>query len=184
MLLYRVGELVIVTILSGNESVVQETTCVYDHRARPSLPSQKWKYGFAVNDKDQDGKLQRSQQFFDGDGAGLHKIVLQDAGSLEAHRAIVKDFATVEQTPVLDTFRSRPLTANRASTASTSMPCAPMRRALTTHPNSLRSRPNSIICACTSCASPARHSRIRSPTIRWVCCCKQWPIWAAPSWRW
>lgn len=114
-LLHRVGELGIVTILSGNESAIQETTCVYDHRRRPSLPSQKWKYGFAVNDKDDDGKLQRSLQFFDGDGAALHKIVLHDAGALEAYRAIVKDFSAAEQTPVLDIFRSRPLSANQGA---------------------------------------------------------------------
>ncbi|HEY4316106.1 MAG TPA: ChuX/HutX family heme-like substrate-binding protein [Herbaspirillum sp.] len=112
-LLYRLGELGIVTILSGNESAIQENTCVYDHCGRQPLPCQKWKYGFAVNDKDEDGKLQRSLQFFDGDGNALHKIVLMESGAVDAYRAIVGDFAAAEQTPVLDIFRTRPLTANQ-----------------------------------------------------------------------
>ncbi|RXZ33132.1 hemin-degrading factor [Oxalobacteraceae bacterium CAVE-383] len=117
-LLHRLGELGIVTILSGNESAIQETTCIYRHAHRGGpqpLPSQKWKYGFAVNDKDEDDQLQRSLQFFDGDGNSLHKIVLHDAGAIAAYRAIVRDFAAAEQTPVLDIFRTRPLTANQGA---------------------------------------------------------------------
>lgn len=115
-LLHRVGELGIVTILSGNDSAIQERTCIYnhgDHCGPQPLPCQKWKYGFAVNDKDEDGKLQRSLQFFDGDGNALHKIVLLEAGTIGAYRAIVNDFAAPEQAPVLDIFRTRPLTANQ-----------------------------------------------------------------------
>ena len=116
-LLYRLGELGIVTVLSGNDSVIQEITGIYDHQARPALPSQKWKYGFAVTGSQEaeskDGELQRSLQFFDGDGDRLHEIVLLESRALEAYRAIVRDFAAAEQTPVLDIFRARPLTANQ-----------------------------------------------------------------------
>src|ERR1700693_5332288 len=68
-LLCRVREIGIVTILSGNESAIQESVGIYDHMAYQNnaashsaqasrqtahqpLFYQKWKYGFAVSDKD------------------------------------------------------------------------------------------------------------------------------------
>jgi putative hemin transport protein len=111
-LLYRLGDIGVVTIMSGNDSAIQERTGVYDHDTAQSLSCQKWKYGFAVNDKNEDGELQRGLQFFDADGNILHKIVLHESSAVDAYRAIVRDFAAAEQTPVLDLFRTRLLTAN------------------------------------------------------------------------
>jgi putative hemin transport protein len=111
-LLYRIGEIGAVTILSGNESAIQERTEVYDHAGGESISCRQWKYGFAVNDKSEEGRLQRGLHFFDGDGNSTHKIMLHESSMVDAYHAIVRDFAAAEQAPVLDIFRSRPLTAN------------------------------------------------------------------------
>jgi putative hemin transport protein len=73
---------------------------------------QKWKYGFAVFNKDDDGELQRHLQFFDSNGNGIHKILLHASSNVDAYRKIVRDFAAAEQAPVLDVLRTRPITAN------------------------------------------------------------------------
>ncbi|MDB5989565.1 MAG: hemin-degrading factor [Herbaspirillum sp.] len=128
-LLCRVHEIGIVTILSGNESAIQESVGIYDHMAYQNnaesdatqasskiahqpLFYQKWKYGFAVSDKDDDGNIRRHLQFFDGNGNGIYKILLHASSNVDAYRAIARDFAAVEQAPVLDIFRTKPITAN------------------------------------------------------------------------
>jgi putative hemin transport protein len=115
-LLHRIDRLGSVTILTGNASVIQERVGVYDHAACRSggpadrlLIQQKWKYGFAVTDSDADGNIHRRLQFFDADGNGLHKILLHEAGCVDAFHAIVHDFVAPEQAPVLDIFRTAPV---------------------------------------------------------------------------
>jgi putative hemin transport protein len=136
-LLCRVHEIGIVTILSGNESAIQERIGIYDHaayqnnaefNAESNLESnsaqassktahqplfyQKWTYGFAVCDKDDDGNIRRRLQFFDGNGNGIYKILLHASSNADAYRAIARDFAAAEQAPVLDISSVRPITAN------------------------------------------------------------------------
>jgi putative hemin transport protein len=128
-LLHRIHQIGSVTILSGNDSAIQEKTGVYEHPEHPEHPlnedadnvdhtahqpllHQKWKYGFAVSDEDDEGNIQRGLQFFDGEGDGLYKIMLHASSNVDAYHAIVSDFAAAEQTPVLDIFRTRPLSAN------------------------------------------------------------------------
>ncbi|HEY4073985.1 MAG TPA: ChuX/HutX family heme-like substrate-binding protein [Herbaspirillum sp.] len=140
-LLSRVHEIGMVTIMSGNESAIQERVGIYDHAAYQNhsesyaeshtesraesyadpvsskgaqqvLFYQKWKYGFAVLEKDGDGNIQRHLQFFDGNGNGIHKILLHPSSNVDAYRAIVREFAAADQAPVLDIFRTRPMTAN------------------------------------------------------------------------
>jgi putative hemin transport protein len=106
-LLSRVHEIGVVTILSGNESAIQERVGIYDHAVY-----QKWKYAFAVLDKDDEGNIRRHLQFFDANGNGIHKILLHASSNVDAYRAIVREFAAAEQAPVLDIFRRRPMTAN------------------------------------------------------------------------
>ena len=123
-LLYRISQLGIVTILTGNDSAIQEKIGVYDHAAYQSTAGaadgkpihqrvfyQKWKYGFAVSDTDDDGNIRRRLQFFDADGNGIHKILLHETSCVDAFNKIVADFAAAEQAPVLDIFRILPVTA-------------------------------------------------------------------------
>jgi putative hemin transport protein len=132
-LLSRIHEIGVVTILSGNESALQERVGIYDHAAyrnhsesgiaphaapisskgaQQVLFYQKWKYGFAVLDKDDDGNIRRHLQFFDGNGNGIHKILLHPSSNVDAYHAIIREFAAAEQAPVLAIFRARPMTAN------------------------------------------------------------------------
>jgi putative hemin transport protein len=115
-LLGRIGKLGVVTVLTGNDSVIQEHTGIYDdtacrcagdlcsgESAHPPRPfHQQWKYGFAVDGREDDGHVGRLLQFFDADGNGVHKILLHDSGSADAFHAIVSDFTAAEQSPVLD----------------------------------------------------------------------------------
>jgi len=112
-----------VTVLTGNDSVIQEQTGIYDHTAcrcsdalcggaaaHPPRPfHQQWKYGFAVSGQDDGGRVGRRLQFFDADGNGVHKILLHDSSSADAFHAIVSDFTAAEQSPVLDIFHNAPI---------------------------------------------------------------------------
>lgn len=73
-----------------------------------------WKCGFAVCDKDGDGNIRRRLQFFDENGNGIYKILLDVSSNVDAYRAITSDFAAAEQAPVpvLDISSPMPMSAN------------------------------------------------------------------------
>jgi putative heme degradation protein len=56
-----------------------------------------WKYGFAVCDKDGDGNIRRRLQFFDENGNGIYKILLDVSSNVDAYRAIASYQGHIKQ---------------------------------------------------------------------------------------
>lgn len=109
-LLHRINQLGVVTILTANPSAIQEKTGVYEHAAYEGTGTltdnaaihqhvfyQKWKYGFAREDTDASGQIQRSLHFFDTEGHNVHKILLHEPGRHAAFQLLVDEFAAPEQ---------------------------------------------------------------------------------------
>ncbi len=121
----RVGEVGEVMALTRNEHAVHEKIGVYDSfhpgkHAAMFLGEQidlrlfpvHWKHAFAVEKQDgekQDGDdIRRSLQFFDAHGEAVHKIHARPATDLAAWQRLVDDFASDDQSPVLETLATDP----------------------------------------------------------------------------
>lgn len=55
-----------------------------------------WKSGYAVREEGKHG-LRHSLQFFDGSGTSIHKVYVEDVGSLHAYGEIVRGFTSSDQ---------------------------------------------------------------------------------------
>lgn len=105
----EVPKLESVMALTRNEAAVHEKIGVYknvsyEHVGLVVGPDidlriffSQWKYGYAVEDKSEDG-IQRSLQFFDAQGTAVHKIHLKAASNLQAWHRLVTVFRDTNQT--------------------------------------------------------------------------------------
>jgi putative hemin transport protein len=57
-----------------------------------------WKSGYAVREEGKHG-LRHSLQFFDGSGASIHKVYIEDEGTLHAYGEMVRGFTSSDQSP-------------------------------------------------------------------------------------
>jgi len=95
-----------VMALTRNESCVHEKVGVYQevsgqHGVGLVLGREidlrifytQWAFGFAVEERLNDGAMQRSLQFFDAQGVAIHKVFLKPQSELAAYAALVQRFA-------------------------------------------------------------------------------------------
>lgn len=95
-----------VMALTRNESCVHEKVGVYQevsgqhgvglvHGREIDLRIfyTQWAFGFAVEERLNDGAMQRSLQFFDAQGVAIHKVFLKPQSELAAYAALVQRFA-------------------------------------------------------------------------------------------
>ncbi|MDM5178858.1 hemin-degrading factor [Massilia sp. DJPM01] len=74
----------------------------------------KWKHAFAVAQPGADGVVKRSLQFFDENGAAIHKIYPKDAAGVAVFDKLVADFRHPEQNAVLTVQARAPKAAELA----------------------------------------------------------------------
>jgi len=117
--LERVGR---VMTLARNEEVVHETKgtikdfkvagksniglCVGEIDLRTFF--NHWQHAFAVCEKGKDGQERHSLQFFSGAGEAIQKVYQVDETDRAAWQALVADFISEEQRPVLNLVPRRP----------------------------------------------------------------------------
>lgn len=74
----------------------------------------KWKYAFAVAQPGADGAVKRSLQFFDENGAAIHKIYPKDAAGVAVFDKLVADFRHPDQQAALKVAARAPKAAELA----------------------------------------------------------------------
>ena len=74
----------------------------------------KWKYAFAVAQPGADGVIKRSLQFFDENGAAIHKIYPKDAAGVVVFDKLVADFRHPDQQAALKVAARAPKAAELA----------------------------------------------------------------------
>ncbi|KQT42314.1 MULTISPECIES: hemin-degrading factor [unclassified Methylophilus] len=72
-----------------------------------------WAHGFAVSETVDNG-VQQSLQFFDAQGAAIHKVFIKPQSDVEAYKAFVKHFADENQKPGITTVPAPPLPVDKA----------------------------------------------------------------------
>jgi putative hemin transport protein len=98
-----------VMALTRNESCVHEKTGSYRNTSvnghvglvlGPQIDLRvfyrQWVHGFAVDERNADGSMQRSLQFFDAQGTAMHKVFLREASDIEAFHALIGRFGAPE----------------------------------------------------------------------------------------
>lgn len=125
--LEALGELM---ALTRNDSCVHEKTGVY-HKASAQgamglvlggaidlrVFYNQWAHGFAVAELLASGSVQRSLQFFNGQGVAVHKVFARDGSDLSAFDALTERFAHDAQVPGLAIVESSAAPAERPDAA-------------------------------------------------------------------